>query len=100
MLAKQEYKDILNQIGNLVPESIQRDYEKEIEKASPIFEFLDYVRDNGVSYIDRLFDLLTGNDADILEFLEGVRDLYYRNQSAVFSNFLLPLYERVDNTTD
>ena len=34
----------------LVPQSVQDEYEEQIEKAQNIFDYLDYIGDNGKDY--------------------------------------------------
>ena len=83
-----DFSALSQALDQLLTEDIEMEYEKMMEKCSQIFVFFDYVKDNGLHYVERLKSLVESHKRDMFIFLEGTVDLFFVNQTSVVSAFI------------
>ena len=91
-----ETSEIKQKIEDLIPADVLEEYEKEIEKAKDILEFLDYIKTNGLSYKDLVEGFLQKHKEHFLQYSEELIDLYFDSQSSITDSFLSNITSRVE----
>ena len=90
------FTTLLAEIKALVPEDSQREYEQMIERASQIFQFLDYVRDNGLDYKTTLERLVDNHGRSLMDFFGEIANIYFQNQTSISDSLLSRIRSRVN----